>query len=154
MSLQCRSELLLSRLSAALIVEFVGNGELAGDKALRYWWWSPVGVCHRRWSGELSITQDHLQRCGFFATCSSRGMGLIFSGDSPVSLLLLRAGGLNGTHGASWFYRVASGTGNARSIFLFLLYGMNGRFTFIDLNSLCCCGMMVDAALPRLGIAM
>jgi hypothetical protein len=25
---------------------------------------------------------------------------------------------------------------------------------FIDLNSSCCCGMMADAALPRLGVAM
>jgi hypothetical protein len=58
---------------------------------------------------------------------------------------------VNGTPGASRFYRVASGTGNTKSVFLFLLCGVDSRFTFIDLNSSCCCGMMADA---RLGVAM
>jgi hypothetical protein len=81
-------------------------------------------------------------------------MGLIFSGDGPVSLLLLCAGGLNVTHGASWFYRVASGTGSVGAVFLFILCGVDDQFMFIDLNSLCCCGMMAVAALPRLGVTM
>jgi hypothetical protein len=79
---------------------------------------------------------------GSFAAGSSRDMGLI------------AGGGLNGTPGASWFYRVASGTGNAGSVFLSLLCGVDSRFTFIDLNSSCCCGMMADAALPRIGVVM
>jgi hypothetical protein len=61
---------------------------------------------------------------------------------------------LNDIPGASWFYWVASGTSSAGSVFLFLLCGVDGRFTFIDLNSSCCCGMMTDATLPRLGVTM
>jgi hypothetical protein len=34
-SLRRRSELFMPRLSAALVVEFIGDGELTSDKALR-----------------------------------------------------------------------------------------------------------------------
>jgi hypothetical protein len=85
---------LLPCLSAALVVKLVGDGELAGDKALRYFglicWDGGLRLGCATVVGQVSylslkvISKD---------VGSSRGMGLIFSGNGPVSLLLLRTGG-------------------------------------------------------------
>jgi hypothetical protein len=90
---------LLPRLPSALVVEFVGDSELAGEKALRYFglicWNDGLRLGCAAVVGQVSylslkvISED----VGSFAAGSSRGMGLIFSGDGPMSLLLLCRGG-------------------------------------------------------------
>jgi hypothetical protein len=137
--LRCRSELLLPHLSAVLVIEFVGVGELTGEKVLRCFglicWDGGLRLGCTVVVGQMSYLSLKVifEDVSSFAAGSSHGMGLIFSDDGPVSLLLLRAGG--------WMAPlVASGIGNVGSVFLFLLCGVDGRFTFIDLNSSCYLG--------------
>jgi hypothetical protein len=97
--LRRRSELLLPRLSAVLVIEFIGVGELTGEKVLRCFglicWDGGLRLGCTVVIGQVSYLSLKVifEDVSSFAAGSSRGMGLIFSGNGPVSLLLLRAGG-------------------------------------------------------------